>query len=546
MPFDTQAKPERSESSSSENGTPQIVIIGTGFAGLGMAIELRKAGIEDFVILEKAEDVGGTWRDNHYPGCACDVQSHLYSFSFEANPDWSRMFSPQPEIWDYLRHCTRKYDLLPKIRFNQQVVGASYNEDSGLWDVKVCDGKAIAEYMRARGLKPGETIDPTDPALPPTQSLRARVIVSGMGGLSVPAYPKLKGLENFAGESFHSQDWKHEYGLAGKRVAVIGTGASAIQFVPQIQPKVIRLDLYQRTPPWIMPKPDREITRFERWLFKHLPITQRLFRGAIYTLLEFRALAFVVHPKLMHQIKRLARLHIHRQIKDPVLRKKVTPDYMLGCKRVLISDDYYPALAQPNVDVITSGIREVRAHSIVTEDGQEREIDCIIFGTGFHATDPLPRGAIFGRGGQDILDAWKEGPEAFRGTTISGFPNLFLLAGPNTGLGHSSMVYMIESQIRYVRDAIRLMRDKKLKAVDVQPEAQARYNQELQQDLKQAIWSVGGCRSWYLLPNGKNVTLWPRFTWQFRRQLRKFDAAAYRLEPRQAAAPVADLQATRD
>lgn len=537
MPFDAHAKSDQPEPSSAQASTPPIVIIGTGFAGLGMAIELRKAGIEDFVILEKAGDVGGTWRDNHYPGCACDVQSHLYSFSFEANPNWSRMFSPQPEIWDYLRHCTKKYDLLPKIRFNQQVVGAIFNEASGLWDVRIADGTAVAEYMRERGLKPGEPIDPTDPALPPTQSLSARVIVSGMGGLSVPAYPTIKGLENYQGTVFHSQDWRHDYDLSGKRVAVIGTGASAIQFVPQIQPKVARLDLYQRTPPWIMPKPDREITGFERWLFRHLPFTQQLFRGAIYTMLEVRALAFVVHPRLMHLLKRVARFHIHRQIKDPVLRKKVTPDYMLGCKRVLISDDYYPALAQPNVGVITSGIREVRAHSIVTEDGHEREVDCIIFGTGFHATDPLPRGAIFGRGGQDILDAWKEGPEAFRGTTISGFPNLFLLAGPNTGLGHSSMVYMIESQIRYVLGAIRMIRACALKSVDVRPDSQADYNEKLQRDLKQAIWSIGGCRSWYLLPNGKNVTLWPRFTWQFRRQMRRFDLDAYRQEKQ-------DVQAT--
>ncbi len=532
MPFDVE--PKLAQPRQPLDTSPQILIIGTGFAGLGMAIELRKAGIEDFVILEKAEDVGGTWRDNHYPGCACDVQSHLYSFSFEANPNWSRMFPPQPEIWDYLRHCTKKYDLYPKIRFNQQVVGARFNETSGLWDIKVCDGNAVADYMHKRGLKPGEPLNLADPAMPTIRNMTARVIVSGMGGLSVPAYPKIKGLENFEGTTFHSQDWQHDYDFSGKRVAVIGTGASAIQFVPQIQPKLARLDLYQRTPPWIVPKPDRKITRLERWLFRHLPFTQRLFRGAIYSMLEFRAFAFVVHPRLMHLLKQIAKLHIRKQIKDPVLRKKVTPDYMLGCKRVLISDDYYPALAQANVEVITTGIREVRAHSIVTEDGHERVVDCLIYGTGFHATDPLPRGAIFGRRGQDILDAWKEGPEAFRGTTISGFPNLFMLAGPNTGLGHSSMVYMIESQIRYVLDAIQLMRKQGLKSVDVQAEVQAEYNEKLQQDLKRSIWSIGGCRSWYLLPNGKNVTLWPRFTWQFRRQLRRFDPASYRLEPQDA------------
>jgi cyclohexanone monooxygenase len=325
---------------------------------------------------------------------------------------------------------------------------------------------------------------------------------------------------------------------------VIGTGASAIQFVPQIQKEVAQLDLYQRTPPWILPKPDRAVSGFEHKLFRALPFTQRLFRGAIYALMESRVLGFTVNPRIMNLARRMALHHIHRQIRDPGLRAKVTPDYTVGCKRVLISNDYYPALAQPNVEVITAGIREVRARSVVAEDGSERPVDAIIFGTGFHATDPMPRGVLFGRGGLDIVDAWKDGPEAYKGTTVAGFPNLFLIVGPNTGLGHNSMVYMIESQVQYVMDGLRKMEQAQLRSVDVKPEVQARFNQRIQGQLSHAVWSAGGCKSWYLHPSGKNTSLWPGFTFQFRRQLRRFelddyvtDTAAAGRKPGRAAKP---------
>ena len=377
----------------------QIIVIGTGFSGLGMGIALKKAGINDFAILEKANDVGGTWRDNHYPGCACDVQSHLYSFSFEPNPNWSRMYAPQPEIKKYLQHCARKYGLLNHIQFGQQVKQAVYEEDYKLWRIETAAGK----------------------------TLTARVVVGGMGGLSTPAYPNIKGLNKFKGVKFHSQDWQHDYALEGKRVAVIGTGASAIQFVPQIVPKVAHLDLYQRTPPWIMPKPDRDITSAERTLFKLAPKSQEAIRNAIYLQLESRVLGFVLNPRVMKLPELQARRHIRQAIKDPVLRKKVTPDYAFGCKRVLISNDYLPSLAQPNVDVITHGIKEVRANSIIGDDGVERPIDAIIFGTGFKAQDPIPRGAIFGKGGVDLLDTWKEGAQAYLGSTMSGFRSIKLI-----------------------------------------------------------------------------------------------------------------------
>ncbi len=495
--------------SSAKPATPKeqplrIAIVGTGFAGLGMAIRLQQAGIEDFVILEKAGDVGGTWRDNHYPGCACDVQSHLYSFSFAPNPEWSRMFSPQPEIWSYLRKCADQYGLRPYIRFNSEVQSARWDEKAGLWRVQIAGGRELS----------------------------AKVLISGMGGLSRPAYPVgVRGLEKFRGKTFHSQDWDHGYDLKGKRVAVIGTGASAIQFVPQIQKEVAQLDLYQRTPPWILPKPDRAVSDFEQRLFRRLPLAQRLFRGAIYAMMETRVLGFTVNPKIMNLVKRIALRHIHRHVKDPELRAKLTPDYTVGCKRVLISNDYYPALAQANVDVISSGIREVRAGSIVGQDGTERPVDAIIFGTGFHATDPMPKGVLFGRGGLDIVDTWKDGPEAYKGTTVAGFPNLFLIVGPNTGLGHNSMVYMIESQVNYVMDALRKMDAGGVRSLEVKPEVQARFNGAIQARLSRAVWTAGGCKSWYLHPSGKNTSLWPGFTFQFRRQTRRFDLAAYVAEP---------------
>jgi cation diffusion facilitator CzcD-associated flavoprotein CzcO len=468
------------ESSAVQN----VLIIGTGFSGLGMGIRLKQEGIDSFTILERGQEVGGTWRDNHYPGCACDVKSHLYSFSFEPNPNWSRMFAPQPEIKAYLKHCADKYGLLPHIRFGTDVVEARFDEAAALWRVTTRDGRRYS----------------------------ARVLVSGMGALSNPAYPSIKGLENFEGEKFHSANWNHDYDLRGKRVAVIGTGASAIQFVPQIAKQVARLDLYQRTPPWIIPKPDRQISRVEQWLFKHLPFTQRLWRGAIYSIAETRVLGIVINPKIMTLVQKIAKGHIHRQIKDPELRRKVTPDYTIGCKRVLISNDYYPALSRPNVDVITTGIREVKARSVVTTDGREREVDAIIYGTGFKAQELIEPGVLFDRKGGDILDgAWNKGYEAYLGTTVSSLPNFFMLMGPNTGLGHSSMVYMIESQINYSLQAIRAMREQNLRIIDPRRDLQTRFNAGIQRQLNHSVWS-SGCTSWYLDKNGKNTTLWPGFT----------------------------------
>ncbi|MGQ0697833.1 MAG: flavin-containing monooxygenase [Panacagrimonas sp.] len=478
-----------------------VLIVGTGFAGLGMAIKMKEEGMQDFAILERAQDVGGTWRDNNYPGCACDVQSHLYSFSFEQNPDWSRMFAKQGEIWAYLRACSEKYGLGPHLRFGADVNGANWDDSKGQWNVSTRDGRTFT----------------------------ARVLISGMGGLSNPTIPQIKGMENFRGEQFHSAQWRHDLDLSGKRIAVIGTGASAIQFVPQIQKLAARVDLYQRTPPWIVPKPDRAISAIERSLFKRFPVLQDLYRKAIYWMLEARVLGFTVDPRLMKLFGLVATGHLRRQVKNPVLREKLTPSYTIGCKRILISDDYYPALTQPNVEVITDGVKEIRANSVIAADGSEREIDLIIWGTGFHAADPVPRGVFHGRDGVDILDTWKDGAEAYKGTTVAGFPNLFFIVGPNTGLGHSSMVFMIESQVRYIAEALKAMCLRHAHTVEVKPAAQRKYNNRLQSRIGKAVWNTGGCQSWYLDQNGRNVTLWPGATWQFRMQTRSFDIDRYTL-----------------
>jgi cyclohexanone monooxygenase len=507
----------------------EVLIIGTGFAGLGAAIQLEKAGFSSFTLVEKDDDVGGTWLVNDYPGCACDVPSHMYSFSFEGNPDWSRDFATQPEILAYLRRCASKYGLRPRIQFGTQVVGLEYDEKACLWSVHLAKAADVKRFMAERGIKPGDTLPVDDPGMPSVRTVRARVVVSGMGPLSTPAYPKLKGLESFKGHAFHSQQWDHKYELAGKRVAVIGTGASAIQFVPRIQSKVGRLDVYQRTPPWVLPKPDEAIPASVRELYRAFPLARQLRRLAIYLTLESRAIALAFMPFLVPAAEIYARRHLKKKVADPALRAKLTPDYALGCKRVLLTNDWLDALTRPNVDVVTSGIAEVREHSIVDAQGVERPVDAIIYGTGFRVQDMVPRGLVKGRGGVDLVDTWPRGPEAYKGTTFAGFPNLFWVLGPNTGLGHNSVVYMIEAQIGYIVEAMRAMRDRDLVELEVDRAAQQRFNEKLERSNAHTVWTQGGCRSYYLNPEtGRNFAIWPGFTFGFRAITRRFDVAAYR------------------
>jgi cation diffusion facilitator CzcD-associated flavoprotein CzcO len=487
----------------------RIAIIGAGFGGLGTAIRLKERGIEDFVVLERAGRVGGTWRDNTYPGVACDVQSHLYSFSFAPNPEWTRSFSPGPEIWAYLERCAEEFEILPHVRFHHEVREAAWDDRAQRWRIETSRGPVTAS-----------------------------VLVMAQGALSDPSIPDLPGLARFQGRVFHSARWDHDFDLVGKRVAVIGTGASAIQFVPAIQPKVAKLHLFQRTPAWVLPHHDRPLSGFERRLFRRFPAAQRLARGAIYLMREGMVLGFR-HPRAMRLAQRVALRHLRKSVPDPALRAKLTPDWTLGCKRVLLSDDYYASLARPNVEVVTEGIAEVRERSIVSGDGVEREVDAIVFGTGFRPTDPPLAGHVRGRGSRTLAEAWAGSPKAHLGIGVAGFPNLFMLMGPSTGLGHTSVVYMIEAQIEHVLGALEHMERSGAGALEPRPEAQAAFVAEVDRRMEGTVWTSGGCRSWYLDPTGRNSTLWPDVTWRYRRRAARFAGDDYVTHPARRELPAA-------
>jgi cation diffusion facilitator CzcD-associated flavoprotein CzcO len=490
----------------------RIAIVGTGFSGLGMAIRLKRDGEHDFVLLERAGDIGGTWRDNTYPGCRCDVPSHLYSFSFAPNPNWSSTFSPQPEILDYLRGVAERFGVMAHVRFNTELESAEWDDDAELWRLETSAGELTAD-----------------------------IVVTGQGPLSEPSVPDFPGIETFEGTTFHSAQWDHDHDLTGERVAVIGTGASAIQFVPEIQPKVGELHVFQRTAPWVVPHPNRPLSRFERRVYRRLPLAQLAMRAGIYWAREGYVFPFR-NARLRKLATRLGTKHLEEQIADPRLRAKLTPSYEIGCKRILPTNEWYPALTKQNVEVVTEGIREIRPHSIVTADGEEREVDTIIFGTGFHVTDLPIADRVRGRDGRTLAETWQGSPEAYKGTVVAGYPNLFFLVGPNTGLGHNSIVFMIESQVNYVADALSAMRRRGAAVLEVRPEAQAAYNAEVQRMTRGTVWVTGGCSSYYIDRNGRNSSLWPTFTWPFRQRLRHFDEAAYTLRapaPRPAAEPAA-------
>ena len=484
-----------------ENQNVEIAIVGAGFSGLGMAIRLKQEGRHDFVVLERADEVGGTWWHNTYPGCACDVPSHLYSYSFAPNPEWSRTYSRQPEILDYLGRCADRFALHPHLRLGTEVKGADWDEEEGRWHVETSRG-----------------------------TVTARILIAGMGPLHSPKVPDVPGLESFEGATFHSAEWNHEYDLSGKRVASIGTGASAIQYVPEIQKQVEQLHVFQRTAPWVMPHSTRPITRFEQRLYKRFPVLQRLARGGVYGSRELLVLGFAKNPRLMGLVERIARRHMSSQISDPELLERVTPDYTIGCKRILPSNKWYSTLAQPNVELVTSPIKEVRPGSIVGEDGVERPVDAIVFGTGFHVTDMPVAKQVRGRDGKLLDDNWHGSPQAHLGCTVPGFPNFFLMLGPNTGLGHSSMVYMIESQVAYVLDALRVMDERGAETLEVSRSVVERFNEQLQDQLEGTVWNTG-CASWYLDDTGRNATIWPDWTWRFRQRTARFEPADHELGP---------------
>ncbi len=475
------------------------LVVGAGFAGLGTAIKLHENGYRDFLVLDKGQTVGGTWRDNTYPGAACDVPSQLYSFSFAPNPGWSRSFSPQPEIQAYLERTAERSGVLDRFRFGVTVEDLAWDEEDHLWTVSTDHGSVVAD-----------------------------VVITGSGGLSEPKLPEIPGIDDFAGEVFHSARWNHDYDLGGKRVAVIGTGASSIQIVPEVARQVAHLDVYQRTAPWVMPRKDRAYRRVERLGFRFVPFLQKAYRTGIYWGRECFVPGFVVNPKLAAPAQKLALRTIERGIDDPALRARVTPGYQIGCKRILISNDYYPTLAQEHVAVVTDAITEITPTGIVTADGTTREVDAIVVATGFHTTEQPIAHHIKGRAGRSLADAWSEsGMTAYKGTTISGFPNLFQIVGPNTGLGHSSMVFIIESQIAYIVSALSKMGEREITSVEPRVEKQQAWNADVQRRMRRTVWSTGGCASWYLDAHGRNTTLWPRATFTFRSLLKDFDLDQY-------------------
>jgi cation diffusion facilitator CzcD-associated flavoprotein CzcO len=484
----------------------RVAIVGSGFAGLGMAIRLKQQGQHDFVVLERAGEIGGTWRDNSYPGCGCDVPSHLYSFSFAMNPRWSRNFAQQPEIFDYLRRLTDRCGVRPHVRFGAELLGAAWDETALLWRIRTSRGE-----------------------------LTANVLVAGMGPLSDPSIPDLPGISSFAGPTFHSATWKHDIDLRGKRVGVIGTGASAIQFVPKIVSELGQLTLFQRTAPWVLPRANKRVGAAQQFAYRHVPGLQRLVRGVIYGTAESLVLGMSGRTKIFDLLERQGRKHLAAQVPDAALREKLAPTFALGCKRVLFSNSWYPALARDNADVVTEGIAEVVPAGIRSVDGTLHELDVIIFGTGFHVTDMAVGDRVRGCGGRTLDEVWQGSPQAYRGTTVSGFPNFFLLVGPNTGLGHTSIIYMIESQLPYVEGALRYLSESGAAAIDVRRDVQDAFNVDVQKRMDGTVWTDGGCNSWYLDKTGRNTTLWPDFTFRFRSMLRRFDPVSYTvIRPRPA------------
>lgn len=485
-------------SSTNSNKNVRIAIIGTGFGGLGLAIRLKQAGFEQFTLFEKAADVGGVWRDNTYPGAACDVPSHLYSFSFEQELGWKNRYGTSQEIYQYLRHCAYKYDIRPHVQFNTEITSAEFDALQGVWHIQSTTG----------------------------EQFEAEFLVGAVGQLNRPAYPKLKGIENFKGKAFHSARWDHDYDLTGKRVAVIGTGASAIQFVPEIAKQVAHLDVYQRSAPYVIPKPDRIYQPLEKKAFRKLPILQSLDRALQYGHHEIRLLAFTTSLNEMPLVEYLFQRHIRKVVKDGKLRHRLMPDYPIGCKRILISNQWYETLTQPHVDVINTGIQEITENGILDTEGNLREIDTIIYGTGFAATEFMAPMQITGLDGRTLKDTWKDGAEAYLGLTVSGFPNFFMLYGPNTNLGHNSIVYMIESQVNYILDAIQTTLQNKLLFTNVRAEVQHEFNQSIQEKMKKTVWAQG-CTSWYQTADGKNTNNWPGFTLEYRQRTRRFDVENY-------------------
>jgi len=481
-----------------------IVIIGSGFSGLCLGIQLVQSGIDTFTILEKSDRLGGTWRDNTYPGAACDSPSFAYCFSFEQKTDWSRKWAPQAEILDYMEHCAEKYGLTRHIRFDTEVVAARFDEECGVWRIETADGEEI----------------------------RAAVLVSGVGQLNRPFVPRIPGLDGFQGEWFHSAQWNHHVELKGRRVAVIGNAASAIQFVPEIAKQAGHLAIFQRSANWMLPKQDRAYSEAEKRRFTAHPWWARLYRWWIWASFEMRFPVFLRNRFLGSRIEKLALENMREQVTDPALREALVPDYPIGGKRILISDDYYRTLGRDNVEVVLDGIERIEGDAVVTRKGRRLPADVLILATGFETTSFLAPMEIVGLGGRSLQREWKDGANAYLGISVSGFPNFFMMYGPNTNLGHNSIVFMIECQTAYILDSIRKLLDRNLAYMDLRPEVQAAFNERIQRELSRTAWAATG-KSWYKDEAGRITNNWSGSTIRYWWNTRKVDLSLYRVVARE-------------
>jgi cation diffusion facilitator CzcD-associated flavoprotein CzcO len=476
-----------------------VAIVGGGAAGLGLGARLRDAGFGSLTVFERGERPGGTWRANTYPGAACDVPSHLYSFSFDPNPRWSRRYSPQAEILRYFEGFADRHGLRPHLRTSTDVTSATWDEDASEWRLSTADGDEV----------------------------RARFVAAACGQLSVPHVPAFAGLSDFAGPAWHSASWDHSVDVRGKRVAVIGSGASAIQIVPALAGVASHLSVFQRTPTWIIPRRDRAYTRLERELFARSDVWRRLYRSYLFWRLESFFLGFSPGPAA-RSLTRMAMKHLEDQVPDPALRMLLTPTYPIGCKRVLVSDDYYPALQRPDVSLVTTAIDRFEPAGVRTRDGILHELDAVVWATGFHSQSLVAPMRVAGPGGRTLDELWADGPQAHLGVTVAGMPNLFLLYGPNTNLGHNSILFMMEAQFHYIVSCLSEVRRRGASSIEVRPDAFESFNRELQDRLSSSVWAAG-CSNWYKTDGGRVTNNWPGFANEYWRATRRPDFGQYAL-----------------
>lgn len=483
-----------------------VIIIGTGFGGIALAVSLQKAGINDFTLFERATEVGGTWRDNTYPGCACDVASNLYSFSFAQNPNWSQTHSNQPEIFEYLKKVAQDFNLYSHIKFNHELVNATWDKKSGVWSVATNQGAFTCDLL-----------------------------VTAVGPFGEAVIPPFSGADSFKGKSFHTLYWNHEYDFQNKKVAIIGTGATAIQIVPELQTQVKHLSVFQRTPSHVLPRINIPTSAAKRIAARHIPFFQQSIRSLWYAAYEgLVGLPQFVDPRFLVPYEAAARYHLYKQVKDKDMRDKLSPRYRFGCKRPVFSSTYFPALQQPNVELCCDGIQEIKEHSIVDTLGVEHEVDAIIYATGYKVPHQIGE-KLVGSNGKSLAAFFEGRPRSYMGTSVAGFPNFFMMLGPFSAAGNQSAVYMLESQARYITKAVLAMRHQNLKQVDVREDVLSAFSNEIQQRSLKTTWVSGGCTSYFQNEEGGNNGLWPNWSFMHRWKSREFDVHKYNVLPLETA-----------